>query len=324
MPSHAPPLILPLRHTPAPPPAPPCRLTLCPARCACAPLACSHLFALNGFPALVGRSGARLAEAVSIAAHPPSRKMLKRMRAAAAAAGAAAAAPPRQAEAAQDDSGGSSGAAEGRPPSGGTSVVSAPDWPPVRQQHTAAPADGSQQQQQEEPHRRGHKQQQARQRAADAPAAAAAGGQTAADVRSFLRHSGGGTALPLQAWEDAAAEAKRHKAVLERQVGGEVPGWRDGKPRRDQACHLSVSSVRLPILSPPAPLPCRVLTRHVSTSLRILAHPLSSPSLPAGVAQAAAAGRLRPRVRPRKGQKGPLQAGHRRWWRGWRRRRRRL
>ncbi|KAL4424055.1 hypothetical protein ABPG75_001356 [Micractinium tetrahymenae] len=186
----------------------------------------------GGFPLLVGRSGSRLAEAVTIAAHAPSRKMLKRIRAAAAAAAAATAAAPqaaaaatplRQPKAAQEDSGGSSGASEGQGASGATTVVSAPDWPPVRQQQTAVPGDGSQQQQQQQQQQKRklkqqrQQQQERQQQAAASPPAATTSGQAEADVRTFLRRSGGGTALPLQAWDDASAEAKRHKAVLERQ-----------------------------------------------------------------------------------------------------------
>ncbi|KAI7838812.1 hypothetical protein COHA_007427 [Chlorella ohadii] len=107
----------------------------------------------------------------------PLRRLSRRKAKAAAAAAAAAAAPGLAAAAGQEDSGGSSGAAGG---SATTSVVSAPDWPP------AAPSSSGR-----------------------------ASGE--ADVRAFLRKSGGGAKLPLSPWEDADAAAKRQQAQLLRQ-----------------------------------------------------------------------------------------------------------
>ncbi len=216
----------------------PCGLQLASARPQShAPLSSSECRPLRQFGAILSplvmlnRRGARLAEAVNISMNP-LRRLSRRKAKAAAAAAAAAAAPGLAAAAGQEDSGGSSGAAGG---SATTSVVSAPDWPPVKRQ----PAVASEQEQQQQPKRRrprpperqkqqqqqrGEQREQQPERAPSIQQASPSSSGRAsgeADVRAFLRKSGGGAKLPLSPWEDADAAAKRQQAQLLGQVGAQ-------------------------------------------------------------------------------------------------------
>lgn len=180
---------------------------------------------------VLGRRGARLAEALTISAHPLPRASRLRRQKGAAAAAAAAAAPAREAAArgpGHEDSGSSGGG------SGTTSVVSAPDWPPVKQQQAAAstgeqqqrPRKRSRQQHLDKTQQEGHSpaRQQQRPQEPQQHSPQQQQQEELPDVRAFLRSTGGGSGLRLEAWEHADAAAKRLKAQLLLKVCWH--GWR--------------------------------------------------------------------------------------------------